>query len=951
MATVGKLTQQGELQLSGTIDTRLPLVTDGLVAHYPMDGAGGTFDMISGNQSLQNTSSGVNLIEAMNNDWRDPSSWVSNYGMIYDSTMDAMKVTGYHNTWLKIPVVVNTSMHYEISIDIMETIQSSIGLYLGGYSLDSAGVLATNNYDYTMASNDQPATGVWKTYRLTRTGTAVAGSGTSTSFSTVKGWTGDAGRLIKYYHFGGLLNYSSGGVLYFRNPSIRVIDPDTSNTTITNDYIAIEEATTNVITNTNLDTGWSKSYCTDILWNDIPPPHGIDAQVVSFKDLDGSGSGYWFCYGDYAPQSPNTTYTISVYARTFGSDASIFAYTADNGEVGRQLTNTLTVPGNGEWIRLVFNAITTPSNTQSDSLSFNISSFPADQRLWLCAPQMEAKSYATEYVNGSRGSSKLTIPNPVKTGDYTISYEWRSTSPIGTTASYQTSFQIGNYSTNNSFTIMDTGSGTTTGTQRLIREGDGGQWNWLTGDLTTPSTVQEWTTITIVRNSSNYRVYSNGVYKGEIAHYAATMQDLIHIGSREVWRAGENSFTRNLSIYNRALSDDEVKKLVKGTHSITSAGLISKHPIVSEARRPSEANYFPFDLDGKDYYKSILPTKDEATEYVDGSVWVGRGTTNILNASGYDCSLERSGTGYSYTNRNITTYILANWTASNNKISIQFEGKRDYFDGTDGYPRMYIYFTDWTWSASFGITSYDWTHGKLENVTMPDPTGKTVYFAIYHYTSGSSGLSYSRNTQMEFGTYCTPFVNGTRAQSSLHLPYNIIDCKQDFTIYGWWYPTIYADGVYRPCLTRNIPDSNNTNNRILIMGNATTSYQLRTWLSSGGSAELYNYSSVNVAVNEWNFFCLRRSGNITNLAVGNATNGFGISSDLDIGTTLNNDETGQVWQVGEYADNESDAYHRDYVFYQGAMSDDEIEAVFKNKMKATGNGLYIQNGVSSDINL
>ena len=35
--TVAKLMQNGELRVKG-IDTRLPLVTDGLVAHYPMDG-------------------------------------------------------------------------------------------------------------------------------------------------------------------------------------------------------------------------------------------------------------------------------------------------------------------------------------------------------------------------------------------------------------------------------------------------------------------------------------------------------------------------------------------------------------------------------------------------------------------------------------------------------------------------------------------------------------------------------------------------------------------------------------------------------------------------------------------------------------------------------------------------------------------------------------------------
>jgi len=168
------------------------------------------------------------------------------------------------------------------------------------------------------------------------------------------------------------------------------------------------EATTNVVTNTNLDTGWSKTYNTNIQWNDYSPPDNVNSQVVSFVDSDGNGSGYWYSYGDYAPQSPSTTYTISVYARTIGSDWNIQAYTADNSETGRQWTNTVTVPGDGKWHRVVFDSITTPADTQSDSLSFYFSSIPAGQRCWLCAPQMEAKSYATTFTTGTRGTTVAT---------------------------------------------------------------------------------------------------------------------------------------------------------------------------------------------------------------------------------------------------------------------------------------------------------------------------------------------------------------------------------------------------------------------------------------------------------------------------------------------------------------------------------------------------------------
>lgn len=151
--------------------------------------------------------------------------------------------------------------------------------------------------------------------------------------------------------------------------------------------------------------------------------------------------------------------------------------------------------------------------------------------------------------------------------------------------------------------------------------------------------------------------------------------------------------------------------------------------------------------------------------------WKGKPTVNILTSgTGFDAAAERSGTSYPFAAADITSYILANWSASNDKISISFEGKRDYVaggtgGGQDGYPVMYIYFTDWTWSAAVATAAYDWTYASVNNITMPNPAGKTIYFSVYHMNYSDRGLSYSRKHQIEFGEFATPFVNGTRSNT------------------------------------------------------------------------------------------------------------------------------------------------------------------------------------------
>lgn len=166
-----------------------------------------------------------------------------------------------------------------------------------------------------------------------------------------------------------------------------------------------KEKTLNIVTNTNLDTGWKKFHNDNILWNDIDPPINNAPAVVSFTDKNTDGNGYWFSYGDYAPQTDDTVYTVSLYVKTDDTgDVSIRAYTADNSETDRHWTNILTVTADDGWKRLVWDSFRTADPTDSDSLSFRWTGLYDNgfSRLWLCAPQMEPRATVSDFVVGSR---------------------------------------------------------------------------------------------------------------------------------------------------------------------------------------------------------------------------------------------------------------------------------------------------------------------------------------------------------------------------------------------------------------------------------------------------------------------------------------------------------------------------------------------------------------------
>ncbi|MFB6076258.1 MAG: LamG-like jellyroll fold domain-containing protein, partial [Candidatus Aenigmatarchaeota archaeon] len=186
-----------------------------------------------------------------------------------------------------------------------------------------------------------------------------------------------------------------------------------------NDYFT----DSNVLTNTNLDTGWSKNYTQNIRWNDISPPMGINATVVSFENDDTSGDGYWYSYGDYAPQEDGTTYTVSLWVKTNQtSDVNIKFYTADNDESDRYNSEYLSVNASEGWKLLVWDSFTTSDPTDSDSLSFRYMDLYESgyTRMWFSAPQMEPATFSTFIRNDTvlTGLDGYDISCDTNSGDH-----------------------------------------------------------------------------------------------------------------------------------------------------------------------------------------------------------------------------------------------------------------------------------------------------------------------------------------------------------------------------------------------------------------------------------------------------------------------------------------------------------------------------------------------------
>jgi hypothetical protein len=224
---------------------------------------------------------------------------------------------------------------------------------------------------------------------------------------------------------------------------------------------------------------------------------------------------------------------------------------------------------------------------------------------------------------------------------------------------------------------------------------------------------------------------------------------------------------------------------------------------------------------------------------------------------------------------------------------------------------------------------------------MPNPAGKTVYFAVYHMANATPGISYSRNHQVEWGAPATNYTSGTRSNTQ-----SVVDLtgQNTLTVNGLTYN---SDGTF----SFNGSSDKITTGYNLVSG--SNSYSIDAWFKlavtdgveyifgnygTGNSAgleyyvwqnKLNNYIAGNVQSNTtlasgvWYHACVTKSGTTTThylngIADGSGTNGNSISG-------IN------PFTIGNGHDYTSEAFQGDIAslkFYNRALTANEVKQNF-----------------------
>jgi hypothetical protein len=667
MPTVGKLYNDGTLEIAGEFNERLPTITTGLVAHFPLDGKGGTFDGVGGYQPIQNTLKDVNLIEAMTLNWRDPKSWQVAHGstdnVTWDDTKQAIKIVGTNYVWLKTPIIVDVNKHYLITAEVYQETDTSASnvLYLGGHGLTQLGVKYTTNYDYTISSNYNVPEGSWIKVGTNRYGIGnnpIGGNGSGGVTVGPIGWTGPNGLCYKYY-FGGLFNYSgiATDAIYIRNIQIQIIDNDNSNCIINTDGVYIEDETTNIYPGPDtkgkyMVSGYNgieyglNTPLTNIQWcvdNINQPIFGVDVMKVS-RINSGVNQRVYVEWTHMISKSgvvllPNEERTVSFYYfGTYGT--SLSPYISSVGNIRLFADNALS--GNGslkltipckvnEWQRITFRV----KNIDTTNSTFNWGWLVLHAETETCilgnnecwkftAVQVERKSFPTAYLSGTRSSGSLTIPIQL-TAPYTICFEFTPsvTNVYSNTVNWVLS--------NNPYTDYDFifFKRPTEDYYRMRVVATASDFLFSPTDIMQGINYK----VALVATTTTTLVYLNGVYKG-IIPYAFNITGL-NLGHSESNGPGNNKF-KKLSIYNRVLYSAEIYKLTNNNSPISKSGNITGIELIEHAITiPSDVYHFPLDIDNKDKHRILSASQDLNTIHENGAVWVGNSITNLADKLHY----------------------------------------------------------------------------------------------------------------------------------------------------------------------------------------------------------------------------------------------------------------------------------------------------------------------------
>ena len=644
MGTIkAELTKQGELKLLGSIDTRLPVITDGLVAHYPFDNT--AYDSTNGVDPIVPINANINLMEAVDIDWRDVSNWTrhTQTGSIsWNEEEQAIEVTngwwGYFNQWFKI----DTSKSWYIEAKVKRVSGSGI-FYLGDIAYNdqksTSGILQKpGTHEYWGALGQNPSSTEYTLYKNQGTG-GVARTGENTTTGDLTTWyTGTS--WIRYLF---IANYNNAtGITFIKDLKLYYTDAAPSDIpTITEDGISVQEATTNLITGTNnsfqegTTNGWSISNATGGSTSVIINGYKDIQNCLRVKIAD-SGDQYQHISTSNLGDISGQTFTVSANIRslflTNPTTLSIAIYWK-NSSGGWIWENNIRdyVAVNGEWERLSATAVA-PTGAYYCTIIIGVTE-DGKGYYEIANAQIENKAYSTAYVATSRSGQELDIPLSTTSSNFTLFYKYKPTvywADVLDTSYNRYMWYL--YDKNTGFKIWLSdyhGAGVTTVSTPWIGFDEIEYYHWHTGNYSWPDGKEYYFALT--KNGTTwtrYMSHSNGSF---IQTLERTHVDFIAFTPDKIVFPDDYCQTiKDFSFYERALSSDEINQLINNNFELKTSGNLFVPSIYSVPNIASDVVYFPLGFDNNDEYKIYDPSYHDNPIYENGSTWIGEGTTNLV---------------------------------------------------------------------------------------------------------------------------------------------------------------------------------------------------------------------------------------------------------------------------------------------------------------------------------